>query len=109
MRVLIPFFILTVLLGVSCLAEEKAPLDTEKAKINYSVGYQLGSDFKHQGVALNSEALLKGIENAFFGSPPLMTAEEQRAALIDLQQKVAVPQKKDDAKQVKDVGVSGGT
>ena len=102
MRLLITLVIAVGLVGTPCLAEETSDLGNEKAKVNYSVGYQVGDDFKRQGVEINPEALVKGIQDAISGKTPLMTAEEQRATLVNLQQQVGAPQKQDDAKQVQE-------
>ena len=102
MRLLITLVIAVGLVGTPCLAAETSDLENEKAKVNYSVGYQVGDDFKRQGVEINPEALVKGIQDAISGKTPLMTAEEQRATLVNLQQQVGAPQKQDDAKQVQE-------
>jgi len=102
MRLLLTILVVFSLIGAPCLAEEMTDFGNEKAKINYSVGYQIGNDFKRQGVEINPEALIKGIQDAISESTPLMTAEEQRAALVNLQRKVDAQQKPDDAKQVQE-------
>ena len=50
------------------------PLDLEDgtARINYSLGYQIGGDFKRQGIEMNGAAVVKGIEDALSGTEPLM-------------------------------------
>ena len=102
MRLLLTVVVGVGLIGAPCLAEDMANLGNEKAKVNYSVGYQIGDDFKHQGVEINPEALVKGIQDAITETTPLMTTEEQRATLVNLQQQVGAPQKQDDAKQVQE-------
>jgi len=84
------------------MAEDIVDLGNEKTKINYSVGYQIGDDFKQQGVEINPEALVKGIQDAISESTPLMTAEEQRVTLVNLKQQVDARQKPDEAKQVQE-------
>lgn len=74
-------------------------LSNEKARVNYSVGYQIGDDFKRQGVSINLAALVKGIQDAISGQTPLMSADEQRDALVNLQRKVDAQQKLDDSKK----------
>ncbi len=99
MRFLITLVIVAGLIGTPCLAEELPDLGNEKARANYSVGYQIGDDFKRQGVEINPEALVKGIQDAISGKTPLMTAEEQRATLVNLQRQVATRQKQNKPKQ----------
>ena len=102
MRFLITLVIVAGLIGTPCLAEELPDLGNEKTRANYSVGYQIGDDFKRQGVEINPEALVKGIQDALSGKTPLMSAEEQRATLVNLQRQVAAQQEQDDAKKVQE-------
>lgn len=73
--------------GVLC-AGEPLKLDNDTARINYSLGYQIGGDFKRQGVEMNAEAVIRGIEDALSGAEPLMPAEEMNATLMELKRKV---------------------
>ena len=76
-------------------ADEPVQLMTDSDKISYSVGYQVGGDFKSQGVELNSKAMLRGVQDALSGGAPLMEQEAMRRTLIDLKRKVvAVDQAK---------------
>jgi len=102
MRLWIVLFIAACLAGAPCLAEEIPDLKDGKSRVNYSVGYQIGDDFKRQEVEINPEILVKGIQDALSGEQALMTAEEQRAALVNLQRKVAAQQEQDDAKKVQE-------
>ena len=95
MKLIVVSIIVTGLLGSACLAEETPGPKDEKELINYSVGYQIGSDFKQQEVAVNPEALVKGIHDALSGAKPLMTSKEQRASLVNLQRKVDAQQKEE--------------
>jgi len=69
-------------------AEEAVKLDDENARINYGVGYQVGGDFKRQGVDLDPEIVTKGIEDALSGAKPAMTPTEMRKELAAVQQRV---------------------
>lgn len=72
----------------SAHAEEKLALDNQTAKINYSLGYQIGGDFQRQGVEMNAQAIIKGIEDALSGAAPLMAPDEMHATLMELKRKV---------------------
>ncbi|KAF0221562.1 MAG: FKBP-type peptidyl-prolyl cis-trans isomerase [Geobacteraceae bacterium] len=77
-----------------CLAE-KVPgmeLKTDKDRTNYSVGYQIGGDFKRQGMELNPEALVQGVRDALAEGKPLMTPEEMRNTLVKLKKKIVAEQ-----------------
>lgn len=69
-------------------------LKDDTAKLNYSVGYQIGSDFKYQEIEIRSEAVLKGIEDAISGSEALMSKQEMNKAMADVGKKVADLKKK---------------
>jgi len=71
-----------------CWADDRIDLVDEKARISYSVGYQVGSDFRRQGVDIDPEMILQGAQDALSGEDPLMTPEEMRKTLTDLQKKV---------------------
>jgi FKBP-type peptidyl-prolyl cis-trans isomerase FklB len=102
MRFLITLVVGAGLIGTPCLAEELPDLGNEKTRANYSVGYQIGDDFKRQGVEINPEALVKGIQDAISGKTPLMTPEEQRATLVNLQRQVAARQRQDKPTQAQE-------
>jgi len=75
-----------------CVAQETPGPKDEKERINYSVGYQLGGDFKRQDLALDPKMLVKGIEDALAEKEPLMTPEQMRTTLVELKKKVIAAQ-----------------
>jgi len=74
------------------LAADKAALKTETGKINYSVGYQIGGDFKVQGVELDPEALVQGIQDAIKQNKPKLTQDEMNSLLVGLKKKIMAEQ-----------------
>jgi len=83
---------LLLLAGV-CAAQETPALENEKERINYSVGYQIGGDFERQGIELDREALIKGIEDALSEAKPLLTLQEMRSTLVELKKRIDATQK----------------
>lgn len=86
-------YVLTALVGVLLFSglgrgAEILEMKSEPEKINYSVGYQIGQDFKDQGVALDAPALVHGIRDALRGNKPQLSEEEMRRTLISLKQKI---------------------
>lgn len=77
-----------MLVSTPCRADNEFNLTSREDKINYSVGYQIGGDFKRQEVTLKADALLKGIEDALAAQNPMMNEEEMRTTLIDLKKKI---------------------
>jgi FKBP-type peptidyl-prolyl cis-trans isomerase FklB len=69
-------------------ADESLNLNNKKVKVSYSVGYQVGSDFKRQGMDINPELLLKGVQDALLSNEPLMMETEMKTTLEGVQKKV---------------------
>lgn len=74
-------------------ADDGLTLDDKDSRINYSVGYQVGSDFRRQGVEIDPEIVARGIADAMSGSEPAMSSLEMRKELTDLQRRVTRAQK----------------
>ena len=66
--------------------------DDETVRINYSLGYQIGGDFKRQQVEMNPDMLLQGFEDATGGDKPLMTEQEMATVLSNLATRVQAAQ-----------------
>ena len=71
-----------------CAADETRTLAGEGDRISYSLGYQMGGDFKRQGVEVNREALIQGIRDAQSRAEPLMKPEEMQSTLVELKQRI---------------------
>jgi FKBP-type peptidyl-prolyl cis-trans isomerase FklB len=85
------FCIVVLYLGLMtslCWAADRIDPADEKARTSYSVGYQVGSDFRRQGIDIDPDLVLQGALDALSGDDSRMTAEEMRKALTDLQKKV---------------------
>ena len=72
----------------TALAAEPLNFEAETTRINYSLGYQIGGDFKRQNVELSAEAVVQGIEDALADAEPKMSPEEIRTTLTQLKQKI---------------------
>jgi FKBP-type peptidyl-prolyl cis-trans isomerase len=78
--------------SLTCFAEEQTVIESEKDKVSYSVGYQMGTNFKHQGASFNLPVLFKGIEDAVTENNPLMTPEQRQDALSILKRDIVLAQ-----------------
>lgn len=76
-----------------CLAGEKLDLASEQDKIGYSIGYQVGGDFKQQAVELRPSMLVKGIQDALASNEPQLTPEQMLTALTELKKQTEATQK----------------
>jgi len=110
MRTIAALFIcLLVFMSISTIAETTAATDTtdartvkskpafnlndETARINYSLGYQIGGDFKRQGVKMDAQAVLQGIEDALNDSRPQLSQPEMYSVLRDLKTRIVAQQR----------------
>jgi FKBP-type peptidyl-prolyl cis-trans isomerase len=75
-------------------AEEALDFEDETTRINYSLGYQIGGDFKRQELEMNPEAVVQGIADALSEAEPKMSEEDMRATLVDVKKKIVAEQKK---------------
>jgi FKBP-type peptidyl-prolyl cis-trans isomerase FklB len=83
------YLLTTGLIANTYAAEQPEVLKDETARINYSVGYQIGGDFRQQEVEIRPEAVLRGIQDALSDSGTLMTPEEMRKTMGDMGKHVA--------------------
>jgi len=93
MVILRAVLVVAFLSGVS-LAGEAPEIKSQKEKISYSIGYQIGGDFKRQGLDLDPDLLVKGIKDAEGGAEPRISAQEMRKTLVDLKKKVEADSRK---------------
>lgn len=86
--------VLICALSAPAIAAEQLDFDNETTRINYSLGYQIGGDFLRQGVEMDAEAVVQGINDALTGAKPQMTPAKMNATLVELKKKVVAEQNK---------------
>lgn len=82
-----PTLLPALLLAVACgqgTSGGPVSLESDDAKVNYSIGYQIGDDFKNQGVPIQEDALVAGIRDGIAGGEAKVSEEERRATLTAL-------------------------
>jgi FKBP-type peptidyl-prolyl cis-trans isomerase FklB len=94
MTVILRAVLVVALLSGICRAGEKPELTDEKDKISYSIGYQIGGDFKRQGIELAPDLIVKGIQDAGSGAEPRISPQEMRRTLVGLKKKVEADDRK---------------
>jgi FKBP-type peptidyl-prolyl cis-trans isomerase FklB len=67
-------------------------LESDDAKVNYSIGYQIGGDFQRQDVPLDPDALVAGIRDALAGAEAKLSEEERKETLVALQARMQAAQ-----------------
>ena len=81
-KVVFAFVIWAILYGV-IFAGEPLRLKEENDRLNYSYGYQIGENFKQNGINVNMEILIKGIQDALSGAESMMTRTEIHETLVE--------------------------
>ena len=85
---------ISLLFGI-CYAGEKQDLKDQKDKESYSLGYQFGQNLKAQDVEINLDVYISGIRDSLGGKDSLMSQEEIRTTLSDLQKRIAAVRQKE--------------
>lgn len=83
--------------GVATAADADSILKTDKDKASYSIGMDIGRNFKQKGVEINPEALLIGLKDSMAGGKTLITEAEARQALENLAKEMGAKQQAKNA------------
>jgi len=70
--------------ATSGLAEEAKKPESVEARTSYALGLNIGRGFQAQGIEVQSELFLKGLNDGLSGAAPLLTDEEMRTAMETL-------------------------
>ncbi len=73
-------------------AEEKLMLKDQKDKVSYSIGTNIGNNFKKQSMDINPDALMQGIKDTLSGEKALMTEQEMNETMKAFQQEMMTKQ-----------------
>jgi FKBP-type peptidyl-prolyl cis-trans isomerase FklB len=66
-------------------ANDVTSLKTDQDKLSYSIGIDLGKNFKRQGIDVNSSVLAKGIQDGLSGGKQLLTDKQMKEVLTQFQ------------------------
>jgi FKBP-type peptidyl-prolyl cis-trans isomerase FklB len=81
--------------GTASKDQSVTALTTTKQKASYAIGMNWGTGLHRQGIDVDSAALVQGMKDALAGGKTLLTEDEARAALMQLQKEM---QEKQQAK-----------
>jgi FKBP-type peptidyl-prolyl cis-trans isomerase FklB len=69
-------------------SQKEPSLTTAKDKFSYALGMNLGMNLQRQSVPVDPDMLLRGLKDTMAGGKTLLTEEEARAALTEMQNQV---------------------
>ena len=88
MRTLIPTIVLTFCIMTSTtFAEDTAAPQSDAEKVSYSIGTNLGGQFKADGIELDSKQFLAGLTDAYAGKELKLKPDEMMAVMMKFHQK----------------------
>ncbi len=89
MRSTLALIILFILTSGSVLAQD---VNTEKGKLSYAVGWDIGADIKRRSTEFDVESLITAIRDIVAENEPKVSTQEMRTLLTALQEKVRAEQ-----------------
>ncbi len=85
MRFVLALIVLIALMAGPAMAQD---VTTEKGKLSYAIGWDIGGDIKRRGAEFDVETIITAIRDSVVEGEPKVPAEEMVALLTELQQKV---------------------
>jgi FKBP-type peptidyl-prolyl cis-trans isomerase FklB len=102
MKKLIAVALLLSLFGVAVLAQKKGTPKTQKEKVSYSLGMNIGKNMKMQGIDVDQEYLVQGMRDALSNAKAAMSEKDMETAMKAFQQEMQTKQIYADDKNKKD-------
>ena len=86
MRSLVIALLAVTLLGTGAFVQERPPLQTDRDKLSYALGMDLGKQLRTKQVDLDAGVFARGLADALTGSALLLTDEESSGLVAALQE-----------------------
>lgn len=95
-------FILLLQFNLGCSesdGEKNVELTDQQSKVSYSIGLDIGRNFKQQGIELEMDAFMKGLKDALGDAEPMLTDEQMSEVLRTFQQEMMEKQQQERAEK----------
>ncbi len=77
------FLVGIVLAGSGCSTEpETSPLDTDRQRFSYAIGYQLGQDVNRRNLGVDPDALAQAVRDGLTAAEPRLSPQQMQAAVV---------------------------
>ncbi len=73
-------------------AQEEYPLNDQRAKDSYSLGYDFGANIKRQGVEVDLSVLLQAVQEGLERRKPVLDYDEIRNTLVEMLRRLMIRQ-----------------
>ncbi len=87
-----PLLLSLLVLAGPAMAQQSADVLSDKSKLSYAVGFDMGMNLKRQNIDLDLEQLVRAIRDTFSEVEPSVPREEMATILTALQQKIRAEQ-----------------
>ena len=94
-------------MSTAIVAADAIELKTDTDKLSYSIGSDLGKNFKRQGIDINSAAMAQGIQDGMAGGKLLLTDEQMKDVLNKFQKDLMAKRTADFNKKSEENKVKG--
>ena len=81
-----------VALSGAAFAADAPELKTDKEKISYSIGMDIGGNLKRGSVEVDPDLLAKGLKDSYGGGKTILTEDQARQAIADFQKTLMAKQ-----------------
>lgn len=95
---IITIILMFLFCGFSMAGEQSrqtSQFEKEKDRISYSLGYQIGSDYKKQKKTIDSQAFLQGMRDSCSDTPPALAQESMTKMLVAMKKRVMAEQREE--------------
>ncbi len=81
-----------VALSGTAFAADAPELKTDKEKLSYSIGMDIGGNLKRQSVEVDPDLLAKGLKDSYGGGKTVLTEDESRRTITEYQKTLMAKQ-----------------
>jgi FKBP-type peptidyl-prolyl cis-trans isomerase FklB len=96
MKKLIAAALVLSLLGVNVLAQKKGAPKTQKDKVSYTIGVNIGKNMKMQGIEVDQEYIIQGLKDGLNNAKTILSDKDMESTMNVFQQEMTA---KTQAKQ----------
>jgi FKBP-type peptidyl-prolyl cis-trans isomerase FklB len=85
--------VLCTMFLAGCVSQEgDTELKTERDRLSYSIGLNMGNNLKEQSIDIDTEVLSQGLRDAVAGNKPLLTEQEIQDTMMNFQNEMQAKQ-----------------
>lgn len=91
-------------LPTEAASEDSSALKSRKEKVSYALGMNLGNAVRKQSIETDTDLMIQGLKDTLSGGKTLLTEEEARVALVELQNELKSKQVASQGEKKKALG-----